>query len=490
MNTKSEKLRAKKRWLIGAIALLVGVSLGTYVRRRVATAAQNKLEETCREARLQADLPPIIFHDRSGKEIAFVKGTGYQFSAEAGRLVTQDSLGDDCERVYVLYDLLGNTVMQFPIEASVREFDADGEMIFASLPLSQPKPKSVAYDIDGNQVVVFEGGFEGTYEKFDNHTYTRRVFTKRLDLPSDRQIQMYDFSGGNAVSLKGSNVSVFSTLNPPYDMPIVTNSSDRSYIYDLWGDEIFQAEGTLINVFKNTRREAQLLAFRVSTSSVVNDDEIHLYTPLGEKVASLEGTFANAVEIEGKQYISTTEQPSAITNLYNFSGNKVDPDSLETESQRLSPQQIARLKGRFLESTVDGQIITYTDEKTIIHDATGRPIATLEGTSPKLTGTNRQLVTYSNKQKKSFLYGLESKDKLATLNGKLSTVSQDNYWLLTTDTTKDTSYLYDIEGELESEHVGSVPEDVHLRLQPGFTADNGYLLTVTQQNAVHIWPLY
>ncbi|MBE9061036.1 hypothetical protein [cf. Phormidesmis sp. LEGE 11477] len=405
-------------------------------------------------------------------------------------MITRDSLGGDCEDVEVLYDFSGNTIIQFPVEASVRGFDVEGETIFTSFLLSQPEPESVAYDIDGNQVVTFDGSFADTYEKFDNHVYTRRVFTKSLNLSSNRQIQMYDFSGENTVFLKGSDVSVFSTLNPPYDMPIVTESSDRSYLYDLYGDEIFQTEGTLINVFKNNKREAQLLAFRVSTSPVVNDDEIHLYTISGEKVASLKGTFASVVEIEGKQYISTTEQPSAITNLYNFSGNKVDPDSLETERQRLSPQQIAKLEGKFLEFTEDGQIITYTDEQTIVHDATGRAIATFEGTSPKLVGTNWRLVTYSNQQKKSFLYELDSKNKLATLSGKLSIVSKGKRrLLLTTDATKDISYLYDEEGEVVSKHIGSISKTVHLRPKPGFAADDSYLITTTQQGALHIWPL-
>ena len=477
MNTR-ENAWVRKSCLIGGIALLVIVS--AYVRKHITTASPERLAETCREERLQADLPSIVLHDASGSETTTIKGTGLRFYTEVGRLITQDWLEGSCEgRITVLYDLQGNELVQFPLGAAFREFDANNQRIYLS-----GWSQSAAYDIEGNQIAVYEGSFLGVYDRFD--VDSRRVVTRIRDLSESEQIQMYTVAGDEISSLEGRGVSLYSTDYPADNMPIVTEASDRqsSYIYDLSGHEIAEVKGVLIHVIENPKGSAKLLVFCVS-GPLTDYDQLYLYTLSGEEIASFRGNYALSFELAGKQYIRTSYRGTNESGkFYDLAGNEVDRKVIR-DLERASYSK----NEAFTKTTESGQKIALENQQTIVNDAAGNQIATVTGTFVEMLETEQRLVTYSYKEKVSFLYELDSGRKLATLKGKLAASSSDEQLLLTTSVSEETSYLYDKDGRPISEHVGSAEIKAFFDLPPGFTSDNRYLLTKTEQNTTHIWPL-
>ena len=141
----------------------------------------------------------------------------------------------------------------------------------------------------------------------------------------------------------------------------------------------------------------------------------------------------------------------------------------------------------------DGKkIVTGNGTTSRLYDLTGKKIAEFQGTNPSFSPDGKQVLTWDSTT--ILLYDLTGK-KIAEFQGLNPHFSPDGKQVITTSLDEDLTRLYELEGNLLAEYLGSTsPRKDKYRLlffsfTQGFTKDGTQILTRTSDGTLRVWDI-
>lgn len=216
-------------------------------------------------------------YDISGSLLLQFRGGIPDFTPD-GRHLLSASPADD--RTY-LYDLNGNQIVEF-VGGIFQGFTANGQQLIIST-ASPVSSETYLYNFSGQRLVTF-----GQTEQFSDRAFDRGSFG-RLS-PNRQQVTTYSYSEDTSYlyDLSGNQIAQFEGgfLDfSPNEQQLVTYAYtvDKSYLYNIWGRRLAEFQGIFLRFSSNGQ---YLMTSTVNGNQ--NDIQNHVFDLLGNEFESLQ----------------------------------------------------------------------------------------------------------------------------------------------------------------------------------------------------------